>query len=313
MLSSLPEVLTAAALDHLRNSPDQWDPTVRAIAREHDVSVEHIECLDGSNLVVGVSPDHVIKLIPLIYRREYEGELGGLTHVTGTFPVRTPQICASGALGSWSYIVMTRLPGEPLGRHLDSLNCSEMRDIVYIIGATLRALHAIPPPTAGLISTESWNEFVAKQSLLCVDRQIGWGVHERLVEGFPNCLAQANLADAPDRAVLHADLTSWNVMVENLGGRWKVSGIIDFADARIGAPVYDLSPPALVIARSDRDLFHTFLDGYGVEKEARNETLQNQLMAAVILHPFGDLTRNYALNRPPTSSLNELRNSMFPL
>jgi hygromycin-B 7''-O-kinase len=274
--------------------------------------VEHIELLDGSNLVAGISPDYVIKLIPFIYRREYERELGGLTQVSGPFPVRTPQICASGALGSWSYIVMTRLPGDPLGRHLDSLTNAEMREIIFIIGAALRALHAIPLPTVGLFSTELWDEFVAAQSLLCGDRQVGWGVHEQLVEGFPNCLAPANLADAPDRAMLHADLTLWNVMIENLGGRWKVSGIIDFADARIGTPVYDLSPPALLIARRDRDLFHTFLDGYGVAKEARNETLQDQLMAAAILHPFGDLTRNYDLNRPP-SSLNELRNSMFPM
>jgi hygromycin-B 7''-O-kinase len=312
MQCPLPEVLTADALDLLRNAPEQWNPAVRAIAREHDLSVEHIECLDGSNLVAGVGSDHVIKLIPSIYRREYESELSGLKQVAGTFPVRTPQICASGTIGAWSYIVMTRLPGEPLGRHLDSLSGSEMRDIVFAVGAALRALHAISTPTAELLSTESWNEFVVAQSLLCVSRQTRWGAHEALVEGIPNCLARANLADMSDRAMIHADLTSWNVMVDNLSGRWKVTGIIDFADARIGAPIYDLSPPALLITRSNRDLFHTFLDGYGVAKEARNETLQNQLMAAAILHPFGDLTRNYDLNRPP-SSFNELRNAMFPL
>jgi hygromycin-B 7''-O-kinase len=308
---SLPEVLTVDALDRLRNAREQWDPAVRAIARDHGLSVEHIECLDGSNLVVGVGPDHVIKLIPSIYRREYEGELGGLTQVTGALPVRTPQICASGALGAWTYIVMTRLPGEPLGPHLGSLTSSEMRDIVYTVGSALRALHAIPAPTVGSLLTESWNEFVATQSALCKDRQIGWGVHQQLAEGIPDCLARAKLGDLPDRAVLHADLTSWNVMVENLGGRWEMTGIIDFADVRLGAPVYDLSPPALLIARSDRDLFRTLLDGYGMATDARKEALQDQLMAAAILHPFGDLTRNYDVNRPP-SSLNELRNAMFP-
>jgi hygromycin-B 7''-O-kinase len=273
--------------------------------------VEPIECLDGSNLVAGVGPKHVIKLIPSIYRREYEGELLGLTQVIGTLPVRTPQICASGILGAWTYIVMTRLPGEPLGLHLGALSSTEMRDIAYTVGLALRTLHAFPPPTAGSLSTESWNEFVVSQSVLCRGRQIRCGVHEQLAESIPDCLARANLADVRGRAVLHADLTSWNVMVENLGGRWKVTGIIDFADARIGAPVYDLSPPALLIARSDRDLFETFLDGYGMAAEARNEILQDQLMAAAILHPFGDLTRNYDVNRPP-SSLNELRNVMFP-
>ena len=262
-------------------------------------------------MVAGVGADHVIKLIPSIYRREYEGELAGLTHVAGALPVQTPQICASGAFGAWTYFVMTRVPGEPLGLHLDRLAGSEMRDIVYSVGTALRALHAIPPPIAGPLSIESWNEFVAAQSALCRNRQIGWGVHEHLVEGFPDCLARANLADIPDRAVLHADLTSWNVMVQNAGGRWKVAGIIDFADARIGAPVYDLCPPALLLARSDRDLFQTFLDGYGMAREARSETLQDQLLAAAILHPFSNLTRNYDLTRPP-SSLTELRNVMFP-
>jgi hygromycin-B 7''-O-kinase len=105
---------------------------------------------------------------------------------------------------------------------------------------------------------DSWNEFVVAESLLCRDRQIRLGVHDHLAEGIPDCLARANLDDVLDRALLHADLTSSNVMIGNSGGRWNVTGSIDFADALIGAPVYDLSPPALLIAQSDRTSFKRF-------------------------------------------------------
>jgi hypothetical protein len=33
---------------------------------------------------------------------------------------------------------------------------------------------------------------------------------------------------------------------------WRISAIIDFGDARIGTPHYDLITPGLLIARGDR-------------------------------------------------------------
>ena len=74
-MNSLPDIQSVAALADLRANYQAWYPTVLAIAEAHGLSADPIEPLDGSSLVAGIGHDHVIKLIPSLWRREYDAEV----------------------------------------------------------------------------------------------------------------------------------------------------------------------------------------------------------------------------------------------
>jgi hygromycin-B 7''-O-kinase len=112
--------------------------------------------------------------------------------------------------------------------------------------------------------------------------------------------------------VLHGDLTGQNVMIDRHNGAWRLEGIIDFGDARVGHPLYDLATPAILIAGGDAELFSALLTGYGIPHVDRIPKLRDQLMANALLHPFGDITRCYAAMARPPKSLDEVAEAIFP-
>src|SRR5687768_8467975 len=95
----LPEVLTLDDLTHLRDRRDDWYPIVRLIAEDAGLPSDTIGHLDGSTLVAAIGRDHVIKLIPSTWRREYEAEVAALMHISGSAPVVTPEVHATGTFG----------------------------------------------------------------------------------------------------------------------------------------------------------------------------------------------------------------------
>jgi len=311
-MHSLPDIHDLAGLDALRAEVDLWQPAVAAVARAHGLPHDSLVDLGGGNLVVGAGNEHVIKLTPPVFAHELEAESDALSRISGALPIDTPQLCAVGMRDGWSYIVLTRLRGRTLRDCWGEVPSLERLEILRALGAWLAALHALPVPREGALAV-SWPTFVLAQTSLCGARQARLGLPPNLIAGIPDCLDGANLASASRLAMLHADLTDQNVLIDKLDGSWRVSGIIDFGDAQTGAPLYDMAAPALLIARGDRALLGALLDGYGIPAADRNERLRLELTALAVLHRFNDMTRYLEWTDPPPATLEEMGPVMFPL
>lgn len=312
-MTELPSIESGAQLNEFRQQPERWTPVIVSLARSNGLPTVDFQNLGGdSSLVIAIGKHYVVKLTPPVFARQIQAEEHALKYIGKGLPLRTPQLCATGNLDSWRYVVQSRIPGQQLGESWPTVSQSARRSILQEIGLFFAALHRLAAPQAGVLA-DSWDEFLSMQTQLCAARQASWGVPEEIVSGISECLANSGVSTNSCISLLHADLGGGNVLLESVEDGRYVAGIIDFGDARIGDPLYDLITPALLIAEGNHELFSALLDGYGIVGSARDERLQTRLTAYAVLHPFNDLTRYLRWAEPTPTSLEEFGKRMFPL
>jgi hygromycin-B 7''-O-kinase len=309
-MAYLPGIDTLAEFEAFRLQSERWCPAVAAVLQEHGLSSDDLENLGGGNLIVGTQT-HVIKLAPRTFAREIQAETTFLQHAPPDLPLSLPLLHASGEVDSWTYVIETRLPGETLGSRWEEVEMDDRVMILRAIGRWLAVLHHSEIRSHGVLA-DAWSDFLSKQLAACASRQSRWGVSSSIVDGIENYLDSAAVTGRTTTTMLHADLTDENVLLERDGSRWRISAVIDFGDARIGDPLYDLITPGLLIARGDRLLLEALLDGYGIEPSMRSAALRKTLMAYSILHSFNDLTRYTSWGNGSAHSIEELAEIMFP-
>ena len=109
----------------------------------------------------------------------------------------------------------------------------------------------------------------------------------RLMELLQALLDEASAASrTARRVVIHGDLNAEHLLIEERGGRWNVSALIDFGDARIGVPCYEWMPLWLGLCNRDVAVMHAFLDTYDPDLLA-DDALGRRVAAWTLLHDFG--------------------------
>lgn len=148
------------------------------------------------------------------------------------------------------------------GSPLSEVNLSEgaLTRVGRQIGQFLRELHGFPSERASALgvpmySTEGWRQFYRDFRALC-DRKVSplltLSERKRVDSFWTEMLGDdANFQFRP--SLVHADLGPDHILVDP--GRGELSGVIDFADARVGDPAIDL----VGLLRIEADV----LAGYG--------------------------------------------------
>jgi hygromycin-B 7''-O-kinase len=254
----------------------------------------------GTNVVFAAGARHVVKLSPPLWSAEAEAECVALEHVAGRLSVATPELVARGELEGWSYLVLTRVPGVPLERVWGRLPPDARARAARRAGALAAEHHALPLPPAG-VPVPPPAAFVRAQTARALERARD-GEHTRClaaeIEGL--LLALRPELEAAPAAFLNADITEEHLFVAP-DGSGEALGLVDFADARVGAPEYDLVSFGAFLAVSAPALRGPFLDGAGVPHAARDPALARRLTAWTLLHRYIDLAALVRdLGAPPT-------------
>jgi len=210
-----------------------WLSAVRTIASRHGLDASMRRAPDGSNVVFFVGGRHVVKLFAPFFAEEHRIETEMLELVAGRLGVATPEIMASGLLDDWPYFVLSRVPGTPIRVAWGSLAPEARVRAARELGELAARIHALP--TQGL--ADDWDRTLAALVERCVPRHREIGVPETCLRGVERAVATLlPPTPAQRRVVLHSDLTDEHVLVD---GEGHVVGIIDFADAQVGDPLYE--------------------------------------------------------------------------
>ncbi len=298
----LPDLADQAGLDRYRADPPRWRPAVAELASSLGLGDVELRDLGGGCLVVAAGDAHVLKLAPPVFGDEIEVERRVLPRVAGRLPVPTPRLLASGRLDGWSYLLLDRLPGRTLYDAWPGVDGADRARVLRALGRAIAALHAIEPPAEG----PTWAEFLGRQSGLCLRRQAAWGVPAEVVALIGPLLDRARLGDVSRTPLLHADLTGQNVLADE---RLELRGLVDFADAQVGHPLYELVTPGLLLAGGRPGLLAALLEGYGWS----GADARVGLAACAALHRFNPLTRYFggAVRWPAT--VEDLVDGLFPV
>jgi hygromycin-B 7''-O-kinase len=283
-------LLSAAEYRSARSRTDLWLPAIRAIAQRHGLSGDPVRFDDGSVPVFAVGTDRVVKLYPPHVARDFDVERAALARVEGRIGIATPALVAEGELEAWRYLVLSRVEGVAIDRAWSSIDAEDRRRLAAQAGAVVARMHALPLDDLAPLEID-WPAFFERQIEGCVERQRSVGVDERWLAAIPAYLDAARSAFRfpARRALLHTELGPGHLFVVERGGRWHLSGLIDFAEAFLGDPEYEFTAVGIFVTRGAPGLLRAFLLAYGYAECELTPELGTRLTAYALMHRYSKL------------------------
>jgi hygromycin-B 7''-O-kinase len=267
-----------------------WQAALDHIMTEHQLaSNAWTRAALGRNIVF-VSPTAVIKLGPPMWQGEMKREAAALTTVAGRLPVATPALLAVGTLDSWDYLVQAPLPGANLHAIWAELDAAARAALAYQHGTLMAALHAIPTQDLPAHLAFDWQAMLDAQRAECVVEMQRAGVTDALVQQIESYLETTRWDNEPP-VLLHGDLTHLNMLVVGQAGSWRITGLIDWGDMKIGSRMHEFISPGVHMYQGDVASLAAWYRGYGWTQHATAARDQHQIMARAMLYYAEDFAR----------------------
>lgn len=313
---NLPHVDSFEEYESLKLNHDIFEKAAREIITKHHLPNEPLSLFDGTNIVFSYGDNRVIKIFPPFHQNQFTSDLLVMNHLNQKLSVSTPAIEHHGAINGWPYIIMSRLEGTLLEGLWEKLDHDNKKIIIRELGALIREVHALP--TQGLETIDChWPEFISKQMADCVSQHQSTQLSDALLQQIPQYLesAEARLPKIKRPVLLTGEYTPMNFLVEQTSGVWHITGLIDFGDAMLGLPEYDLLGPGAFLIQGDKVLLREFLTSYGYSQEELTSTLSHQLTLLLLLHRYSNLNVQIRIDNwmNKVSSIEEIENLVWGL
>jgi hygromycin-B 7''-O-kinase len=314
MRLKLPAIATPADFTH-HFASDLWCQAAAAICQRHKLAYHELRrSAQGENIIFFVDEAFVIKIYGP-FRAGYSREKAALQFAYGKLGIETPVIVQSGELDGLPYLVMTQLAGVPMREVWASIEMSNRIEVVSRLGAALRELHSLPVTRCDAALRRDWHGFVERQAKMAVQRQRTCGANPEWLERLPAYIAERLnlLPNDAESVLLHGDVHPGNVLLTDSGGRWRITGLFDFADSMIGFSEYEFVAPGVLMVQGNRELQRVLLLAYGYDEAQLDASLRACLMLLTVLYECSDL-RKYALRLRPEAihlTLDELETAIW--
>lgn len=282
----LPELATQREYSAIYADTARWLPALRAIARRHglDPAMLQRQAL-GTNLVYRTGGT-IVKLFCRLWAQDCEAERLALEAVGG---LGVPEVLAAGELEGWPYLLLRVVPGVPAAEVWGQLDEQQREGVVRELGGLMRQIHAVPPPSG--LKTD-WPGFIAARISEAL-------AHHGAGEPWDTWIGKRLVAFAEPAAaavLLNGDITADHLLLERTGGHWRVGGLIDFGDAKVGHPLYEFVAPLAFYTFGRPSLSRALVEAYG---GWRVEEVAEVLTTYCLLHEFGRL-RQFLARFPVT-------------
>ena len=195
-----------------------------------------------------------------------------------------------GNITGWAYLVMSRLDGTLLEELWEKMDYDNKIIIIHELGLLIREVHSLP--TQGLEEIDCcWHTFIAGQINACVERHQSLELPAYLLQKIPEYLTSISqvLLHIGKPVILTGEYTPMNFLVKQIEGVWHIDGLIDFGDAMLGLPAYDLLGPSAFLIQGDKRLLKEFLISYGYMPNKLTAELSHKLTALMLLHRYSNL------------------------
>jgi len=310
---TLPSVSDAA--DYRRQfHNDVWRRAAATICARHGISHTSLKrSARGENIIFLVDETYVVKIFPP-FRESYARESAALKFARGKLGIRIPELVHTGEIEGWPYLLMTQLAGRASREAWAETGRRDRLEIITRLGVALSELHAHAAPLRTALDRD-WRGFLERQARASIERQRSCGASRGWLESLPAYIAaRLPLLETDDRPVfLHGDIHAGNLLLAEEGGRWRITGLIDFGDALCGSKEYEFVAPGVLMVQGDGELQRALLLAYGYAETQLDLELRARLMLLTILYECSDL-RKYALRLAPEATnltLDELERAIW--
>ncbi|MCD6291262.1 MAG: aminoglycoside 3'-phosphotransferase/choline kinase family protein [Anaerolineae bacterium] len=284
----MPDVETLEEYRAIYHREDVWRPIIEKICNRHELlDGPCTRGPDGTHIIYMVGRSYVVKLFVPLFQQDFVAERLVGKYLEGKLGIATPMIVAEGEIGGWNYLIMTRVPGRPVGEIWEDMTKSDRQRIAAGVGQVIAVLRSLPVEGLEPI-TPDWAAFLSTQARTATTRhqlsEASWDPTQE-IPAYLALLTQLRSEEFQPTLLL-ADITREHVLVSKNDGVWEVTSYVDFGDAMVGHPDYELIAPGLDIARGDRDILQALLLAAGYPESTLNEVLRQRLMAYTLMHRY---------------------------
>jgi hygromycin-B 7''-O-kinase len=317
MTASLPALTDYEALRPWRADPAQWLPIALDIARGHGLpcAAPHVFST-GTNLVIALDEKLILKIFPPFLRGQFDSERSTLAQLRGRLRVAIPETIVEGERDGWPYLVITRLSGVLGADAWPSLSEGDKERVLAEIGETIAEVQRAPVGALARIEPD-WSTFMRGQIAGCRARHERLGLPEKFLDGLDELLRDAATLIPLDKppVILTGEYIPENFLLSRDGSGWRLAGLIDFGDVMTGRGEYDLLGPSAFMSAGMPRRVRSLLEGYGYSSVDINPDLKRRLMALMLLHRFGDPTRQISIEgwKERAGDLFELQDLLWPV
>lgn len=287
-----------------------WFEAAKIICEKHGISYSKLHRAEqGDHIIFLIDEDYIIKIyVPngnWFFREKIALE-------TARTSLTIPEIVGFGEIENYQYLITTQVRGELMTREMWlKLNFREQTAVLSQLAEGLKQLHQTNSSKIAF----DWDKFIRRQAETCFERQKACQVNEKVLAQIPVYLEE-NLKLLPteiEPVFLHGDVHFGNLRVLRQNGKWRISGIFDFADSLKGFHEYDFLAVCLLMIQGRGELQREFFRAYGYADSEINEELRKRQMLLTMFYECSDL-RRYAVRLRPEAveySLLELEKSIW--
>jgi hygromycin-B 7''-O-kinase len=289
-----------------------WRDFAETICRRHNLPVQNPQRSNGTEHIVFFVDDSFVIKIYTPFRGGFGREKNGLEFARNKTSLMTPEILFEGEIEGFEYLVLTRLEGVLMtGEIWLGLETRRQIEVVSQLSAGLKELHS---HDARAIDFD-WQKFIERQAAVAVERQKACGANPEWLERLPDYLEESLplLPENSKNVFLHGDVHFGNLRLLEQNGKWRISGLFDFADSLKGFHEYDFLAVGVLMIQGQGELQREFFRAYGYAENEIDETLRRRLMLLAILYECSNL-RKYALRLKPEAvdfTLDELERAIW--
>lgn len=251
-----------------------WRPYVEWVARRHGLAPPEVLSVGhpGSHPVFLAGGGYVVKFYAPHWPADARNEAAVYEWLQATpagvlpHPARlaADRLFPGHAAWAWPYMVFDSMRGVPLEAAAAGWSEASWITAATTLGQIVRALHEMPWDNLAS-DLAVWSECERSDlARTAPDRRRrepiwarldfgGWSAH------WHEVLEESSRAPC----LVHGDLTREHVFVEESSGPFQITGLIDWADARIGDATYELVSLYLDLFRGRPDHLAAFRSGYG--------------------------------------------------
>lgn len=301
-----------------------WRPVVRSICQQTGVAKgELIEsAYPGSSAVFIVDKQVVVKIFAPFLIQDFHRAVETYQLVGTRLDPYMPELLAHGVYPDkidWHYVVMSFLSGQPIREVRDKLPPEDKTAIARELGWYIRRLHDTPLDNAQAIKAKAvdWYAFLGERRQRSLEE-----LRDKTTLPLPVLRQIATLLASdiflPPKdfrpSLLNGDFTEDHLLLEKRLGEWRISGLIDWADALAGATEYEWVALWFGLCSQDVSMFQELLHAYDPQLRLDNRFRQ-RMLAYTIVHRFGPSLMGELLAQPGApviTSLSDLQSWLWP-
>ena len=313
----LPNLPDFEAYKAWRADAPQWLPAALDIAHGHGLSTASPHIFStGTNLVIGLGDELILKLFPPVYRRQFVSERSSLALLRGKLGIPIPEIVFEGERDQWPYLVITRVHGIVGSEAWPILPEDQKERVLGQIGETIAEVQRVPVGDLSAIEP-GWEPFLLQQIEGCRARHVRLGLPQKFLDGLDELLSDAKSLipfDAPP-VILTGEYIPENFLLAREGAGWRLSGLIDFGDVMTGWGEYDLLGPSAFMTAGMPRRVRSLLEGFGYSLADMDQAMKRRLMALMLLHRASDPIRHICIEgwQQKAGDLIELQELLWPV